>query len=92
MGEGAASFDVVFGYNGAYGVMAHGLVPATIVTGVVPVASRRVVYEYDLSNVAVFRIAIPRESFLNQMTTGGIDLDIVRDPLWLKYLVSLRCH
>jgi hypothetical protein len=86
--DGSTSFDVKFGYTGAYAAVAHGLTPATLTEDTVgqdedqtfdpgDVATGGAnAYTFDLSDVPVFRIAIPPEA-----TGPNTDLDVyVYDP------------
>jgi subtilisin family serine protease/plastocyanin len=85
--SGSASFDVSFGYTGAYSAAAHGLVPATVTSDNVVQDpdqdfdrndgfSNR--HDFTLSGAAFFRIAMPPESVADP---DAIDLDIyVYDP------------
>ncbi len=83
--DGAASFDVGFGYTGGYTAAAHGLEPATITSGNViqdpdqtfdPNDGYSNRHDFDLSGAAYFRIAMPPEA-----TEAEADLDIfVFDP------------
>jgi plastocyanin len=86
--SGSASFDVKFGYTGAYTAAPHGLVPATVTTDNVlqdpnqtfspsdVAAGGANLHQFTLSGVAFFRIAMPPEA-----TEAGADLDIfVFDP------------
>ena len=57
--DDTARFDVTFGYDGAYEAMAHGLVPASVISDTVPITDDYLQYSVSLSNVAVFRVAIP---------------------------------
>lgn len=84
---GSASFDVTFGYTGVYTAAAHGLEPAEITSDTVMQDpdqsfdkddgySNR--YEFELSNAAFFRVAIPPDAVADP---DAIDLDIyVYDP------------
>jgi subtilisin family serine protease len=72
--SGATSFDISFGYTGAYNATSHGLVPATLSAGNVlqdpnqtfapsdVAAGGADVYEFPLNGAAVFRIAMPPEA------------------------------
>ena len=83
--EGSASFDVLFGYNGSYTAVAHGLEAATLTEDNVewdpgqsfdpnnPEASLSNRHEFNLSGVDFFRIALPPESVDDP---ANIDLDI----------------
>jgi subtilisin family serine protease len=86
--SGSASFEVTFGYTGAYTAQAHGLEPATLTVDNVlqdpdqsfdPAdvrAGGANAHEFGLSGVAHFRIAIPPEA-----TEADADLDVyVFDP------------
>ncbi|HYZ14267.1 MAG TPA: S8 family serine peptidase [Actinomycetota bacterium] len=86
--NGSASFEVTFGYSGAYTARAHGLEPATLTVDNVLQdpdqsfdpsdvrAGGANAHEFDLSGVAHFRIAIPPEA-----TEPDADLDVyVFDP------------
>lgn len=85
---GSASFDVKFGYNGAYSAEAHGLIPATVTTANVlqdpdqsfalsdVAAGGANLHQFTLSGVSHFRVAMPPEA-----TEASADLDIfVFDP------------
>lgn len=83
--SGMSSFDVTFGYNGAYSAATHGLVPATVTSGNVlqdpdqtfnPGDGYSNPHIFNLSGMALFRIAMPAEA-----TEDNADLDIyVQDP------------
>jgi len=86
--SGSASFDVKFGYNGAYTAAPHGLVPATVTTDNVLQDPDQTfspsdvgtgganLHQFNLSGAAFFRIAMPPES-----TEPNTDIDIfVFDP------------
>ncbi|HSL43327.1 MAG TPA: S8 family serine peptidase [Anaerolineales bacterium] len=83
--SGSASFEVTFGYNGAYTAAAHGLVPAVITTDNVGQDPDQEFdaddgfsngHTFNLSGVAHFRIAMPPDA-----TEAGADIDIyVEDP------------
>jgi subtilisin family serine protease len=86
--EGAASFDIQFGYTGPYTATAHGLEPAVVIEDNVQhdpdqnfdpadVATGGAnVHEFNLSGAAFFRVAIPPEA-----TEAEADLDVyVYDP------------
>ncbi len=86
--DGAASFDVTFGYTGTYSAAAHGLVPATVTTDNVlqdpdqtfdfaDVADGGAnLHTFDLNGAAFFRIALPPEA-----AEADSDLDVfVFDP------------
>jgi len=60
--DDTATFDVTFGYDGAYEAMAHGLVPASVISDTVPITDDILEYSFGLSNVAVFRVSIPPEA------------------------------
>ena len=82
---GTVSFDVKFGYNGAYTAEAHGLTPATVTADNViqdpdqsfnPGDGFSDMHTFDLSGAALLRIAVPPEG-----TEADADLDIfVFDP------------
>ena len=57
--DDTAKFDVTFGYDGTYEAMAHGLVPASVISDTIPITDDYLQYSVSLSNVAVFRVAIP---------------------------------
>lgn len=81
--SGSASFNVSFGYTGAYTAGAHGLVPATVSSGNVlqdpnqtfapsdVATGGAVAFTFNLSGVSRFRIAMPPEG-----TEPDADLDI----------------
>ena len=80
--DGSLSFPVQFGYTGAYSAAAHGLVPATLTNATVlqdpdqtfapsDVGAGATAHTFTLSNVGVFRIAIPPEA-----TEANADLDV----------------
>ncbi len=86
--DGSTSFDVQFGYTGAYAAVPHGLTPATETNDTVnqdpdqtfdpgDVATGGAnAHTFDLSDVGVFRVAIPPEA-----TGPENDLDVyVYDP------------
>jgi hypothetical protein len=83
--SGSASFDVSFGYTGAYTAAAHGLVPATVTSDNVvqdpdqnfdPNDGFSDLHQFNLSGAAFFRIAMPPDA-----TEANADLDIyVYDP------------
>lgn len=83
--DGSASFEVKFGYAGAYSAAAHGLEPATVTTDTVvqdpdqefdPDDGFSDAHTFDLSGAAWFRVAIPPEA-----TEADADLDVyVFDP------------
>ena len=83
--DGSASFEVKFGYSGAYTAAAHGLEPATVtVDNVVQDPDQNFdpgdgfsdQHTFDLSGAAWFRVAIPPEA-----TEADADLDVfVFDP------------
>ncbi|MBN2119394.1 MAG: S8 family serine peptidase [Anaerolineales bacterium] len=83
--SGSASFDVQFGYTGAYAAGAHGLVPATVTNATVlqdpdqefdPNDGFSNAHTFNLSGVAFFRLAMPPEA-----TEADADLDVyVFDP------------
>jgi subtilisin family serine protease len=83
--EGSTSFDVAFGYSGTYSAQPHGLVGATITSGTVeqdpdqgfdPTDGYSQAHEFDLTDAAFFRLAIPPEA-----TEAEADLDVyVADP------------
>lgn len=80
---GSTSFDVKFGYTGAYSASAHGLVAATLTTDNVDqdpnqtfapsdvAAGGANAHVFALSGADVFRIAIPPEA-----AEAGSDLDV----------------
>jgi hypothetical protein len=80
-----SSFDVQFGYTGAYTAGAHGLIPATVTNATVvqdpdqefdPNDGFSNAHTFNLSGVAFFRLAIPPEA-----TEVEADLDVyVFDP------------
>jgi subtilisin family serine protease len=81
--SGSASFNVKFGYTGAYTAASHGLTPATVTQDKVfqdvdqtfspsDVATNGArLHEFNLSGVAHFSIKMPQES-----TEANADLDI----------------
>ena len=78
--SGSASFDVSFGYTGAYAAAPHGLVPATVTVDNVlqdpdqtfdPGDGYSNLHTFDLSGAAYFRLAIPPEA-----TEPDADLDV----------------
>ena len=79
--SGTASFDVKFGYTGAYTAAAHGLVPATVSSGQrgprtrtrrsIPTTASRTCTSSTWPGAAFFRVAIPPEA-----TEAEADLDI----------------
>jgi hypothetical protein len=78
--SGSASFDVKFGYTGAYSAAAHGLVPATVTSDNVlqdpdqtfdPNDGYSDQHDFTLSGAAFFRVAIPPEA-----TEANADLDV----------------
>jgi hypothetical protein len=78
--SGSASFDVSFGYTGAYSAAAHGLEPATVTSDNVvqdpdqtfdPNDGYSNLHQFNLSGAAFFRIAIPPEA-----TEANADLDV----------------
>jgi subtilisin family serine protease len=86
--EGSASFEVQFGYTGAYTATAHGLEPAVVINDNVRqdpdqnfdpadvTAGGANVHEFNLSGAAFFRVAIPPSA-----TEADADLDVfVYDP------------
>lgn len=83
--DGAASFDVSFGYSGEYTAAAHGLEPAVVTSDAVfqdpdqsfdPNDGYSNLHQFDLSGAAYFRIEMPPEA-----THPDADLDIfVFDP------------
>lgn len=83
--SGSASFEITFGYTGAYTAAAHGLVPAVVTSDNVlqdpdqtfdPGDGFSNPSTFNLSGVAHFRIAMPPEA-----TEAGADIDIfVEDP------------
>jgi hypothetical protein len=80
---GSTSFTVKFGYTGAYAAVAHGLTPATLTEDNVlqdpdqtfapsdVAAGGANAHTFALSNVSVFRVAIPPEA-----TEADADLDV----------------
>jgi hypothetical protein len=80
---GSTSFAVKFGYTGAYAAVAHGLTPATLTEDNVLQdpdqtfapsdvgAGGANAHTFALSNVSVFRVAIPPEA-----TEADADLDV----------------
>lgn len=84
--SGSASFDMSFGYSGAYAAAAHGLEPATVTSDVVaqdpdqnfdPADGFSKLHQFNLSGAAHFRIAMPPEA----VADPNIDIDIyVFDP------------
>ena len=83
--SGSASFDIGFGYTGAYSAAAHGLEPATVTSDNVlqdpdqtfdPNDGYSNLHQFTLSGAAFFRIAIPPEA-----TEADADLDVfLYDP------------
>jgi len=86
--SGSLSFDVKFGYSGAYATAAHGLEPATLTVANVlqdpdqtfdpadVAAGGANLHEFTLAGAAFFRVAIPPTA-----TEAGADLDVyVYDP------------
>ncbi|MFZ7111693.1 MAG: S8 family peptidase [Desulfatiglandales bacterium] len=78
--SGSASFDVRFGYSGAYQAAAHGLEPATVTSDNVLQDPDQTfdkgdgysnLHQFNLSGAAFFRIAMPPEA-----TEEDADLDI----------------
>jgi hypothetical protein len=81
--SGSASFNVNFGYTGAYTAAAHGLEPATLTVDNVlqdpnqtfaptdVVAGGANAHTFALSGAAFFRVALPPDS-----TETGADLDV----------------
>jgi subtilisin family serine protease len=81
--SGSASFDVKFGYTGAYAAAAHGLVPATVTSDNVLQDVDQTfnpsdvgtgganLHQFNLSGIAFLRIAIPPEA-----TEANADLDV----------------
>jgi hypothetical protein len=78
--SGVASFQVSFGYSGAYTAAPHGLMPATVTSdnvlqdpdqGFSPGDGFSNLHQFPLSGVAHFRIAMPPEA-----TEADADLDI----------------
>jgi subtilisin family serine protease len=81
--SGSLSFPVQFGYTGAYHAAAHGLAPATLTNDNVlqdpdqtfapsdVTAGGANAHTFTLSNVGVFRVAIPPEA-----TEENADLDV----------------
>ncbi len=86
--SGSGSFDVKFGYTGEYDATAHGLVAATVTNDTVDqdpnqtfspsdVGNGATLHTFNLSNTAVFRIAIPPDA----VADPNVDLDVfVFDP------------
>ncbi|MFN2107655.1 MAG: S8 family serine peptidase [Candidatus Promineifilaceae bacterium] len=73
--SGSGSFDVRFGYTGSYSALPHGMVPATVTTDTIEQDAQDV-YQFDLNDALLFRVAMPPES-----TIDGVDIDIyVYDP------------
>jgi hypothetical protein len=79
--SGSASFDVKFGYSGAYSAAAHGLEPATVTADTVvqdpdqtfdPDDGFSNRHDFTLSGEAFFRIAIPPDA----VGDSAIDLDV----------------
>ncbi len=82
--SGSLSFPVEFGYTGAYTAAAHGLVPATLTNANVKQdpdqtfdpsdtgAGGANAHTFNLSNVGVFRVAIPPEA----VDDPDADLDV----------------
>jgi subtilisin family serine protease len=71
--SGSLDFDVQFGYTGDYSAQAHGLVPAALTKDSVgqdpdqtfdpsDVGHGATAHTFDLSNVGVFRVAIPPDA------------------------------
>jgi subtilisin family serine protease len=94
--SGSGSFNVNFGYTGAYTAGAHGLIPATVTHDNVLqdpdqtfqladiAAGGANLHEFTLSGAAHFRIAMPPES-----TEADADLDIyVFDPSGALFTTS----
>ena len=83
--NGSASFNVTFGYTGAYSAVAHGLEPATVTSDNVvqdpdqafdPKDGYSNLHQFTLSGAFLFRVAMPPEA-----TEPNADLDIfVYDP------------
>ena len=78
--SGSLSFDVRFGYTGAYTPAAHGLEPAVVTSANVaqdpdqsfdPTDGYSNLHQFSLSGAALFRIALPPEA-----TEAGADLDL----------------
>jgi hypothetical protein len=84
--DGSTSFDVSFGYTGAYSAAAHGLEPAAVTSDTVvqdpdqtfdPTDGYSNRHDFTLSGEAFFRIAIPPDA----VADPNIDLDVfVYDP------------
>lgn len=84
--SGSASFDVSFGYTGAYTAAAHGLEPATVTSDTVvqdpdqtfdPNDGFSNLHQFTLSGTAYFRMILPPDAVSN----SDIDLDVfVYDP------------
>jgi subtilisin family serine protease len=79
---GAASFQVKFGYTGAYSAVPSGLTPATLTNATVKqdpdqtfaptdVGNGATLHTFNLSDTAVLRVAIPPEA-----TEADADLDV----------------
>ena len=79
---GSASFQVKFGYTGAYAAVPSGLTPATPTNATVgqdpdqtfapsDVGNGATLHTFNLSNAAVFRVAIPPD-----VVAAGVDLDV----------------
>ena len=83
--SGSVSIPVNFGYTGAYTANAHGLVPATLTSGLIaqdpdqtfdPTDGFSHALPFTLSGAAVFRLAMPQDA-----TDPNADIDIyVADP------------
>jgi subtilisin family serine protease len=80
--SGTASFPVKFGYTGAYAAVPSGLTAATLTNATVKqdpnqtfapsdVGNGATLHTFNLSNAAVFRVAIPPEA-----TEASADLDV----------------
>ncbi|MEX2546567.1 MAG: S8 family serine peptidase [Chloroflexota bacterium] len=86
--SGSESFQVRFGYTGAYSAKPRGLVPATVTHGTVDqdadqsffpsdAGDGATVHSFNLSGVGLFRIALPPDAVASPNT----DLDVyVYDP------------
>jgi hypothetical protein len=83
--DGSASFDVAFGYDGAYTAEPHGLAENVVISDTVvqdpdqtfdPNDGFSNAHEFDLTGAAYFRLALPPGS-----TEADADLDVfVADP------------
>lgn len=70
--DGGASIGVTFRYAGEYAAVPRGPTAAVVTRGVIPVADKIVLYEFDFVGVAAFRAFVPLEEERN------LDLDLVR--------------